>query len=308
MIRLAFLGTNEGNGHIFSWSAIINGDFDKELMKECGYPVIYQYLTAQKKENLGIKGAKVTHVWTEDKSYSGKVAKTTFIDNVVDNPEDVIGRVDAVVITTDIGSKHLKLAKPFIEKDIPVFIDKPLTDNEDDLKKFEEYFRENKPVLSSSSLRYAKEIENLKIDRKEIEFVSVIMCKDWERYGVHAVEGIYKILGGGIESVFKIGEDKINSFHILWKNGKKAEVQMVYNSRIFGRFFIFGEKDTIEIGTNDYFYMFKKQMETFIKFIKERKYPYSPFETIEITKTIIAGIKSGKLKRKVKLEEINGNT
>jgi len=42
MIKLAFLGTNEGNGHIFSWSAIINGKFDKELMKNCGYLVIYE--------------------------------------------------------------------------------------------------------------------------------------------------------------------------------------------------------------------------------------------------------------------------
>jgi len=307
MIKLAFLGTNEGNGHIFSWSAIINGKFDKELMKNCGYPVIYEYLTAQPPENLGIEGAKVSYVWTEDKKFSEKVAKTSFIENVVEEPEDVIRKVDGVVITTDIGNRHLELAHPFIERDIPVFIDKPLTDNEKDLKKFIEYFKQKKPVLSSSSLRYAKEIENLKVERKEINFVSCIMSKSWERYGVHAVEGIYKILGSGIEKVLNVGEEKVGSYFLWWKNGKMAEIQMIYNSKIFGRFFIFG-KETVEIETNDYFYMFKKQMETFVNFIKERKYPYNPFETIEITKVIVAGIKSKKLKREVKLEEVNGNT
>ncbi|MCD6220762.1 Gfo/Idh/MocA family oxidoreductase [bacterium] len=307
MIKLAFLGTNEGNGHIFSWSAIINGKFDKKLMKNCGYPVIYEYLTAQPEENLGIKGAKVSYVWTEDKYYSEKVAKTSFIENVVGNPKDVIGKVDGVVITTDIGKRHLKLARPFIEKNIPVFIDKPLTDNENDLKEFIKYYNERKLILSSSSLRYAKEIEELKIDSEKIDFVSCIMSKSWERYGVHAVEGLFKILGSGIEKVLKIGKEKVGSYFLWWKNGKMAEIQMVYNSKIFGRFFIFG-KETVEIETNDYFYMFKKQMEEFIQFIRTRKYPYSFEETTEIIKVIIAGIKSKRLKREVKLEEINGNT
>ncbi len=31
-LRLAMLGMVEGNGHPYSWSAIINGDYDKEEM------------------------------------------------------------------------------------------------------------------------------------------------------------------------------------------------------------------------------------------------------------------------------------
>ena len=46
-IRLAMLGMVEGNGHPFSWSAIINGRYDAEAMARCGYPVIPQYLGAQ---------------------------------------------------------------------------------------------------------------------------------------------------------------------------------------------------------------------------------------------------------------------
>ena len=63
------------------------------------------------------------------------------IDNVLDFKEDVIGKVDAVIIGEDIGAVHLELARPFIDNDIPIFIDKPLTDNEVDLKQFIKYFK-----------------------------------------------------------------------------------------------------------------------------------------------------------------------
>lgn len=56
MLKLAFLGMNEGNGHAFSWSAIINGRYDPEKMKECGYPVIYEYLSAQPPGRWGYLG------------------------------------------------------------------------------------------------------------------------------------------------------------------------------------------------------------------------------------------------------------
>jgi len=113
-------------------------------VKNCGYSVIYEYLTAQPEENLGIKGAKVSYVWIKDKEFSEKVAKTSFIENVVEEPKDVIRKVDGIVITTDIGKRHLEHTRLFIERDIPVFIDKPLTDNEKDLKKFIEYFKQKK--------------------------------------------------------------------------------------------------------------------------------------------------------------------
>lgn len=304
MKKLAFIGTNEGNGHIFSWSAIINGRYDKEKMKNCGYPVIPEYLSKEPLENLGIKDAYVCYVWTEDKKYAEYVAETTYINEVVDSPEDVIGKVDGVVITTDIGNTHLKLAQPFIEAGIPVFIDKPLTDNIDDLKEFIRYFKEGRPVLSSSSFRYSKDIEEfLKQNTEKIEFVRCIMNKSWERYGVHAMEGLYKILGSGIESVTNLGDKNINVVYIDYKDERKAVIENIYNSKITG-YDIFTPENTYTIKDTHTFYMFKKQMETFIRFIDERKHPYPYEETVEITKVIIAGIISREEKRKVYLKEM----
>ncbi len=45
-LRFAILGMIEGNGHPWSWSAIING-FDRAKLAACPYPVIPHYMNAQ---------------------------------------------------------------------------------------------------------------------------------------------------------------------------------------------------------------------------------------------------------------------
>lgn len=292
MIKIAMLGRSEGNGHPYSWSAIINGGFDKKRMKKQPFPVIYEYLSKQPKENLGIKGAKVTHVWAENREDAEDIAACSLIDNVVDSPDEVIGKVDAVIIGEDIGSRHLKLGLPFIKKDIPIFIDKPLTDNEADLKQFIKFFKEGKPILSSSGFAYAKEFEDIKVyDIGEVGYVNCLMNKSWETYGIHAIAGVYKILGSGVERVINLGAKNADTVHLKYRNGKQAIISQVYTAGL-ARFDIIGSTGTKIVMEFDAFYMFKRQLEEFVEFVRTDKYPYSYKNTVETIKVLIAGIKS----------------
>ena len=72
-LRLAMLGMIEGNGHPYSWSAIVNG-FDPAAMAACPYPAILDYLGKQRVEDVRIPGARVTHIWTDDPADAPKVA------------------------------------------------------------------------------------------------------------------------------------------------------------------------------------------------------------------------------------------
>jgi predicted dehydrogenase len=154
-------------------------------------------------------------------------------------------------------------------------------------------------------LRYARELESLDSAKiGGIDFVSGIMAKSWERYGVHAVEGLYRILGPGVQSILNLGQDKLNLVLLEYAFGQQALLQVIYDSKIFGRYDIFGEKGTLTVETKDTFYMFKKQLQVFVDFVRDRKYPYPPEETIEIIKVIVAGIRSRREKRKVDLKEI----
>jgi len=127
-LRIGIIGMTEGNGHPYSWSAIFNG-YNRNQMKQNPFPSIYTYLESQPEYTFGIPGAKVSHVYCDQKRDAENIQRCSLVDYVVDHPEDMIGLVDAVIIATDIGSEHLVRSKPFIEAGVPLLIDKPLVDN-----------------------------------------------------------------------------------------------------------------------------------------------------------------------------------
>ena len=50
--------------------------------------------------------------------------------------DELVGQVDGILITARDGANHYKYAKPYIESGIPMFIDKPITNTEEDAKAF----------------------------------------------------------------------------------------------------------------------------------------------------------------------------
>ena len=81
-IKLGIIGINEGNGHPFSFSAIING-FDHEGMKNSGWDVIYDYLKIRDASEFGFDNVQVTHAWTQDPEQTRKLARASKIPNIV---------------------------------------------------------------------------------------------------------------------------------------------------------------------------------------------------------------------------------
>ena len=78
---------------------------------------------------------------------------------IVERPEDMIGKVDGMMIESQQGSVHLRRARPFLEAGIPCYIDKPFTCGVADARQLIELAEKQKlPMFSSSSLRYAPEL------------------------------------------------------------------------------------------------------------------------------------------------------
>lgn len=292
------LGSTPGNGHPYSWSAIFNG-YNRELMtKECPFAGIPQYLNKQPAESLAIPGAKVTHICcVGDGGFTAEhVAKCSLIPHVVQKPEDVIGQVDAVIIATDIGSEHVARARPFIEAGLPVFIDKPLTDNAPDLKIFRDWVAAGKRIMSSSSMRYTKEFMPYRLSTRELgdlRFVSITTPKSWETYGIHALEGMYPILGPGFISARNTGTAERNIVHL--KHSCGADVIVVASADMYGSFGclqLCGTAGKVQLVSGDSFFAFKAQLEAFIGYLRTGEYPFPFSETVELMQLVIAGIRS----------------
>lgn len=297
-IRLALLGCTPGNGHPYSWSAMFNGYHREAMTAECPFAGIPQYLNKQPADTLTIPGAKVTHICcTGDGGFTAEhVAKCSLIPHVVDRPEDVIGHVDAVIIATDLGHEHVARARPFIEAGLPVFIDKPLTDNAPDLQVFKAWVAAGKPILSSSSMRYTKEFLPYRLSTRELgdlRFVSVTTPKSWETYGIHALEAMYPILGPGFLSARNTGTAERNIVHLKHRAG--VDVIVVASADMYGSFGclqLCGTAGKVQVASGDTFFSFKAQLEAFIGYLRTGVPPFPFSETVELMQLVIAGIRS----------------
>ncbi len=294
-IRLAMLGMVDGNGHPYSWSAIFNG-YDPAAMASCPYAAIPAYLDREPKESLQIPGARVTHIWTDDPSDAARVADTSLIPHVVEAPEDVIGAVDAVIVATDKGWEHVERCRPFVEAGLPVFVDKPLADSMDDLAVFRRWVEEGRPVMSSSCMRYCREFMPFRAstrDLGELRYLSITTPKSWERYGIHALEGMYPIAGPGFVSARHTGSDEHTVVVFRHRSGLMASVAAIHDMYgAFGVLTLCGTTGHASASFSDTFFAFKAQLEAFVTFLRTGERPFPFAETAELVTMIAAGIRS----------------
>jgi hypothetical protein len=307
-LSIGIIGMTEGNGHPYSWSAMYNG-FNREFMDRCPFAGIPAYLNKQPPETIGIKGAHITHVYCDNRADAEDVARSSLVPNVADDARDMIGKVDAVICATDIGGEHVERCRPFMEAGIPMFIDKPMVDNEADLKTFVAWHDEGKHFLSSSSQRYVKSMEPFFKNHYELGKLMYIcqpMCKKWETYGIHALEGMLPLLGEGFVSIQNTGTCERNMIHITHESG--CDVHIPLSAGMYGAFgvvLLIGSAGRQVITDSDSYYAFKKQMDNFVHYLRTGERPNPFTETIELAKLVIGGIKSREEGgRKILLSEI----
>ncbi|MGV3662865.1 MAG: Gfo/Idh/MocA family protein [Prosthecobacter sp.] len=294
-LRLAMLGMIEGNGHPYSWSAIING-YNPAEMASCPYAGIPVYLGKEPLETMRIPGARVTHVWTDDPADAPKVSAASLIPNVVANPEDVIGQVDAVVIATDDGTDHVRRARPFVEAGLPVFIDKPMATTIAELRQFVQWHNEGRLILSTSGMRYSPEM-NLSAEQKErlgdLRWITSFTCKTWERYGIHALEAVEPLLGPGFLTVQTQGGPGGDVVQITHKGGVRMTLGALHDAYgSFGAVHLYGTKGDLPLKMADTYRAFRGQPVASIDFLHTGTRPLPFDETVELMAVIIAGIRS----------------
>ena len=254
-LRLGVVGLSEGNGHPYSWSAIFNG-CDMAYMKDCGFPVIPEYLSKQKFPDDCIPDAHVTHVWTQDRAISEHVAKASLVPNVArDDPEN-----------------HYAMAKPFVGAGLPVYVDKPLART---VREAEEIYALEKfpgQIFTCSALAYS---DGLKIgDVGEIRHLQAFVIKDWKKYAIHVVEPALHLFDWRtpIVSHNVIANDTNKIVSLAWGNGMTTTFTTLYGAQCGFRIQAFGTRGAAEVDFGGTFSMFRNALKAFVEIVRgERK-------------------------------------
>lgn len=165
-----------------------------------------------------VPGLEVTHLFGLDDKRNREVSEKGKVPNIVSDPKEMLGKVDAAFIEFRHGGLHLKYAKPFIEAGIPVFVDKPLAASTADARKLLSLAKKNHvPFTSFSTLRFTvlvQEIRNL-FAREEPVYLSIVSPGDLESqygglvfYGIHPAEIFNQIIGVGAKDVIATRKGK----------------------------------------------------------------------------------------------------
>jgi predicted dehydrogenase len=185
---------------------------------------------------------------------------------IVPTIPELLAKVDVVLLESVDGRIHLQEAREIFKAGKPVFIDKPLTDNEPDLKTFVHWVEQGLPIMSSSSMRYTKEFmpyRHSTRDLGDLRFVSITTAKSWETYGIHALEAVYPILGPGFLTVRNTGTAARNVVHLTHR--REVDVVVVASADMYGSFGVLqlcGTAGRVQTASSDSYYAFRAQLVT----------------------------------------------
>ena len=285
---------SEGNGHPYSWASIFNG-YDPEYMVDCPFPAIPEYLSQQNFPDDAIRGAQVSHIWTQTLELSKHIAQCAQIESVVANLPDMVTEVDAVLLARDDSENHYAMAEPFIEAGLPVYIDKPLAilySEAESIYKIEQYKGQ---IFTCSALAYAGEFKLSDFEKEElgpIQSIEAHVSGPWETYSIHIIEPVLKLLGENlkIETIEANHEDRGVELIVKWDNHISGNFTADPDSDSPIMIRIFGKNGERELVFKDSFSAFKSALQDFVDICNGEKENLSKEITLKCVEIIEQGL------------------
>lgn len=193
MIKIGIVGSDNSHALWFSKIANLKGSDGK-----------YAY-----------EDVRVTAIFGLEEEKTKFVAEQAEIAYIAQKPEDLIGKVDAVMIVFRHGAIHYKYALPFIQAGIPTWIDKPFTIDLEETHRLIQIAKENKVLLAGgSTCKYGYDVLMLQNSFRQLNIdegvISAIFNFPGELdseyggiyfYGGHAIEILTTIFGHNVYSI-----------------------------------------------------------------------------------------------------------
>jgi len=260
-------------------------------------PAFTQMLNSAADAKDHVAGARVVAAWkggskdiessiSRVDEYASEVQAKWGVE-IVPDIATLLGKVDAVMLTSVDGRVHLEQARPVIAAHKPLFIDKPLAATLEDAREIARLAREaGVPWFSSSSLRFGE----IGTSGKFADTTGVMAWGpgplephhylDLAWYAIHPVEILYTLMGPGCETVSRTSTENADVMVGRWKDGRIGEVRAIRPYSEYGAV-VFRAKDVVEIKPQTAG-SYRPLVVEIVKFFQTGKPPVSNRETLEI--------------------------
>jgi hypothetical protein len=230
---------------------------------------------------------------------------------IVDSIEELVKRVDCVLLETNDGRPHFEQVLPVLRAKKPCFIDKPVAGSLVDAVAI--YLAAEKfgtPIFTSSSLRYTEGAQKLRSG----SFGEVFGCDAYSPcslekthpdlfwYGIHGVESLFTVMGTGCESVSRIRSPSAEIAVGVWKDGRIGTFRGIHQGSTGYGGTAFTTKGIQQIGP---YAGYRPLVVEIVKFFRTGKPPVSAEESLQIYAFMEAADESKRQDGKaVKLQEV----
>ena len=207
---------------------------------------------------------------------------------VVDSIQELLDKVDVVLLETNDGRLHLEQALQVLRAGKPMFIDKPIAASlKDAVAIFDAAQKYNVPVFSASSLRYlstAQEVLEGKVGKVYgADTFSPLKIEkthpDLFWYGIHGVETLFTVMGTGCMQVSRFASEDNETVVGVWDDGRIGTFRGIKNGKLDYGGTVFGSEAVVNLGSH---VGYDELLLKIIEFFNTGVPPVSREETLEI--------------------------
>jgi hypothetical protein len=283
---------------LFAWSAAIAADIRLGIIgTDTSHVVVFTQMFNDSTRADHVPGARVVAAfkggspdidssWSRVDKYADELKTRWNLELEPDIPT-LCRKVDAILLESNDGRKHLSQAKLVIAAHKPMFIDKPLASTLEDAREIARLAREaGVPFFSSSSARFAGIATAMKFPDAMGAIVwgpgplEAHHYLDLSWYAIHPIELLYTLMGTGCEEVSRMATDDSDDIVGRWKGGRIGTVRANRPHGTQGAVVFRGNKAVQSDSTMEEGY--GPLLKQIVKFFQTGIPPVAPEETLEI--------------------------
>ena len=256
-----------------------------------------------------VEGAQVVKVFDENRQAAENLAKFASVPVVAGSIEEMYDGIDAVYIGDDCSLVQYQYARPFIERGIPTFIDKPFADNVASARELITLARDRKCLLmSSSALKYSKEFAPVAAGEVGDVVMATTMgpadlglARPFLFYGMHAVTLGHCLINSRPVEVFDVGERGRTVVQVKYMNGAHLTVQCPHGVPVGCQGLVQGTKGSFYAKVADGAHFYSTMLKEWIAMLEGGKQTFDLLQALEVIQICCAQEESVRTGKPVRL-------